>query len=288
MSLLLNVVIGTIVLGSIYGLIALGFVYIFRSTGVINFAHGEFLTLGAWTTLSLAILKPNIIGVVVGCAVTGTVAALCYRIIVRRAETNGLFVAVIATMGVAFMLDGIMLLIWGPTSQTLSLLPAGTVQFREGSGISIANAIVVAISLVTYAIVVITDRRLVIGMQMRAAAANRLLASQLGIRVGYLFTAAWFVAGVLAAIAGVAYGATTLVSPQLTAIGLAGLPAALVGGFDSVEGALPGGFLVALAVVLMSTFVSSAGSFAATYLLLLVFVMVRPQGLFGSVIVDRV
>jgi len=288
MSLLLNVVIGTIVLGSIYGLIALGFVYIFRSTGVINFAHGEFLTLGAWVTLSLAILRPNIAGVLVGCAVTGAVAALCYRTIVRRAETNGLFVAVIATMGVAFMLDGIMLLIWGPTSQTLSLLPAGSVQFREGSGISYANAIVVAISLVTYAIVVITDRRLVIGMQMRAAAANRLLASQLGIRVGYLFTAAWFVAGVLAAIAGVAYGATTLVSPQLTAIGLAGLPAALVGGFDSVEGALPGGFLVALAVVLMSTFVSSAGSFAATYLLLLVFVMVRPQGLFGSVVVDRV
>ncbi|MDB5026566.1 MAG: hypothetical protein JWO66_255 [Candidatus Eremiobacteraeota bacterium] len=288
MSLLLNVLIGTIVLGSIYGLIALGFVYIFRSTGVINFAHGEFLTLGAWMTLSLAVLKPNLIGVVIGCIVTGTVAALAYRIIVRRAETNGLFVAVIATMGVAFMLDGIMLLIWGPTSQSLSLLPRGTVQFREGSGISIANAIVVAISLLTYAVVVITDRRMVIGMQMRAAAANRLLASQLGIRVGYLFTAAWFVAGVLAAIAGVAYGATTLVSPQLTAIGLAGLPAALIGGFDSVEGALPGGFLVALVVVLMSTFVTSAGSFAATYLLLLVFVMLRPQGLFGSVVVDRV
>jgi branched-chain amino acid transport system permease protein len=288
MSLLLNVLIGTIVLGSIYGLIALGFVYIFRSTGVINFAHGEFLTLGAWMTLSLAVLKPNLIGVAIGCIVTGTVAALAYRIIVRRAETNGLFVAVIATMGVAFMLDGIMLLIWGPTSQSLSLLPRGTVQFREGSGISIANAIVVAISLLTYAVVVITDRRMVIGMQMRAAAANRLLASQLGIRVGYLFTAAWFVAGVLAAIAGVAYGSTTLVSPQLTAIGLAGLPAALIGGFDSVEGALPGGFLVALVVVLMSTFVTSAGSFAATYLLLLVFVMLRPQGLFGSVVVDRV
>lgn len=288
MSLTLNILIGTLVLGSIYGLVALGFVYIFRSTGVINFAHGEFLTLAAWLTLSFAFVRPSLIAVAIACLVTGAVAAFSYQVVVRRAETNGLFVAVIATMGLAFMLDGIMLLIWGPTSRSLPLFPPGSIQFREGSGISLANLIVVAIALLTYLVVVVADRRFVIGMQMRAAAANRLLASQLGIRVGYLFAAAWFVAGVLAAIAGVSYGATTLISPQLTAIGLAGLPAALVGGFDSVEGALPGGILVALVVVLTSTFVSSAGSFAATYLLLLVFVMVRPQGLFGSSVVDRV
>jgi branched-chain amino acid transport system permease protein len=288
MSLALNILVGTVVLGSIYGLIALGFVYIFRSTGVINFAHGQFLTLAAWMTLSFAFLTLSGIGAVVACVATGVVAVIVYRTVVRAAETYGRFVAVIATMGVAFMLEGLMLLVWGPSSQSLALLPDGTIRFREGSGVSVANVIVVAIGLCTYAAIVIADRRFVVGMQMRAAAANRLLASQLGIHVGRLFSGAWFVAGVLAAIAGICYAATTLVSPQLSSIGLAGLPAALVGGFDSVEGALPGGLLVALVVVLTSTFVSSAGSFAATYLLLLLFVMLRPQGLLGSTVVDRV
>jgi branched-chain amino acid transport system permease protein len=288
MTLLVNVLVGTIVLGSIYGLVALGFIFVFRSTGVINFAHGQFLTLAAWIAVSLVALKSPLLGVLAGVIVTGIVAVLAYRIVVKPAETNGLFVAVIATMGLAFILDGVMQIVWGTSSQSLPLFPAGSFTFREGSGISYANAIVVAIALCTYAAVVIADRFLVVGIQMRASAANRVLASQLGIRVGRLFSGAWFVAGALAAIAGICYGATTLVNPQLTLIGLAGLPAALVGGFDSVEGALPGGLIVALVVVLTSTFVSSAGSFAATYLLLLVFVMVRPQGLLGSRGVERV
>src|SRR5579875_1382357 len=98
MALLLNILVGTIVLGGIYSLIALGFVFIFRSTGLINFAHGQVLTLAAWIAVSLMLSGfPGIVSAVVSCVVVAAILAAAYDLVVRRLESNGLFVAVIAT-----------------------------------------------------------------------------------------------------------------------------------------------------------------------------------------------
>lgn len=289
LAIVIDVAVGTVVLGSIYTLVALGYVYIFRSTGVINFAHGELLTLGAWITLSLiGTGLQHSLGIVTACLAVGIIAAVGYQFVVRPVETNGLFVAVTATMGIAFMLDGIMLAVWGTAPHALPILAGGSVIFLPGAGVSTANVEVAVIAIILYAVVVLADRYFLVGVQMRAAAADKVLASQSGIRVGLLFIVAWIVAGGLAAAAGIAYAGTTLVSPLLTTIGVAGLPAALIGGFDSVEGALPGAFLIAFTVICVEIFVNSAASLAVMYALLLLFVMFRPQGLFGSVIIDRV
>lgn len=289
MSSLINIITGSVALGAIYALIALGFVFIYRSTAVVNFAHGEFLTLTAWLTLSImGAVKVGAVAVILACACTGVVAMTGYHSLVRPVEKRGLFVAVIATMGIAFMLDGVMLVIWGTGSRSLSLFPTGHVTFATGAGLSTANIAVIILAVVLYIAIVIIDKRFIVGVQMRAAAADRLLASQMGLNVTWLFRGAWFVAGALAGVAGVAYAGTSLVSSNITMMGLAGLPAALIGGFDSVVGALPGGLLIGLTVTLTATYVSSAGSFAATYLLLLIFLLVRPQGLFGSARVERV
>jgi branched-chain amino acid transport system permease protein len=284
-----NIIIGTLVLGGVYALIALGFVFIYRSTGLINFAHGEFLAVGAYFAYELWHHSvPGVLAVIVACLGVGLLSGITYLMSIRKIEQQGMFVAVIATMGIAFMLDGLMPVAFGSGTLALPLLPTTPLRISSGVGVTWASVWISLITVAIYAAVVLIDRGSMVGMRMRAAAADRRLASQNGIRVSRTFALAWFAAGVLAAAAGVAYATTSVVSSNLVQVGLAGLPAALVGGFDSVAGTLPGGLVVAAAITVVTTFIGSDASLAATYVILMAFLLVKPQGLFGTKTVERV
>lgn len=289
MSTAINVVLATLILGSVDAAIAMGFVYIFRATGLVNFAHGEFMALAAWLAVSaLDQHVPVEAAVLLGCIGGAICAAICYRIVISRVEAHGLFVAVVATLGLASVLDGIFPIVWGNAPRPLNFLPLGVVRITAGAGIDTASIAIIVGGAVLYLLVLVIDRRLTVGLQMRAAAGNRVLASQLGISVKRVYIIAWAAAGLLAGVAGVALADTTLISSNLATAGLGALPAALIGGFDSIKGAYPGAMVVALVSTVATVFWRSDASMAVSYMLLLLVLLVRPSGMFGSRLVQRV
>lgn len=290
MTIFMTILVGVLILGGVYTLISLGFVYIFRATGLVNFAHGEFLLLGAWLafTASRDWSIPAIPSLLIAVALTGGIAAVVYRLAIQPVEKHGLFVGVIATLGIASVLDGLTPLIWGNQPEALNLAPGGRLMLPGGVSITWADVCVVLISLALYALMLYIDNGTMLGVRLRACTSSQLMAANVGIRVGPIFALAWGIAAALAAAAGVAYASTNILSSDMVQQGLAGLPAALIGGFDSLKGTLPGALVCAIIVTLVSTYGSALAAMPVTYLALLAVIMVRPRGMFGTATIQRV
>lgn len=210
------------------------------------------------------------------------------KVAIQPVEKHGLFVGFIATLGIASALDGLMPIIWGDAPRVLRFAPRGKVALSGGANITWGNIAVILISLLLYVAMLYIDRGTMLGIRLRASTSSPLLAANLGIRVRYLYMVAWGIAAALAAVAGVAYASTNILSTDLVTLGLAGLPAALIGGFDSLAGTLPGSLIAATIVTLVSTYWSELAGLPLTYLALLAVVLIRPSGLFGTPTIQRV
>ena len=284
MTRLILSLVGGLTLGATLGLIGIGLVLAFRATKVFNFAHGELMLLPAfivgyqeanhssfWPTLVLALVAPML----------ATVAF--YWLVLRRTAGLSLFMGIIATLGLASILDGLMAIFF-PAGQyvvTLPRVPTGHVTIA-GVGVGEATLIFSGLMLLIAIVVIAVMRFTHLGLRIRAAGLDPILASQCGLKVQRLHAGSWAIAALLAAIAGISFGTVATATTAMVELGLAALPAILLGGLDSIEGAVIGGFGVGMMQSFTQTYFGGEYVNAVTYGVLLVVMLIYPEGIFGS------
>jgi branched-chain amino acid transport system permease protein len=277
-------VVGGASIGGVFALVALGMVLTYRATRVFNFAQGQLMLLPAFLVGSWS-ASGTPIGVAIAAAVlgTGAIGAVIYRAVLQR--TTGLppFMAVIATFGVASILDGVMQLTFrkGAVSIGLPGLSQGVTKVL-GTRVATGSLELMAVEFAIILSVVATLRLTSLGRKVRAAGQDPILASQGGINVRRLHMLSWALSGSLAAIAGVVYGATHLVDSTLVTLMFAAFPAVLIGGLDSIGGVLVGGLLVGMCQGFVATYFSPELIDVATYTLLLGVMLFLPNGFWGT------
>ncbi|APU20729.1 branched-chain amino acid ABC transporter permease [Actinoalloteichus sp. GBA129-24] len=289
MTTLAEVLLTGLSLGSVYALIAVGFVVIFRASGVMNFAHGSLLLFGGYLTAvlhePLGFLGALATAVLASAALAGLIELVCMRR--RPTETH---VLAIVTIGVDILLLTELARRIGPDVLDLGD-PWGAGVFSAG-GITLAQSrvasVVVAAALVSLLFAAFRWSRW--GLAMRAAAADREAASLMGLRLGRVRLLAWCVAGALAAVAAVFLAAfpTPGLDRATGEIALRAFPAAVLGGMDSVTGALIGSVLIGVTQAAVAGYQRSLGAFGeglgdvAPYLVMIIVLLVRPRGLLGT------
>ncbi len=298
MTTLVQLVSSGLALGVVYALVALGFVVIYRASQVFNFAQGELLTVGALTMVSLSGLGlPWPLALVGAMGLTGLLGAAVERVVLRPLIGRPVFVTIIVTIFVGAVLRALAIAVWGadPRGMPTPWEPTATVQLGDARILvgSIASVGAGALALLAYFLV---DRFTRFGVAMRATASDQETALALGIPVPRIFASAWFLSAATAALAGVFLGMfPRSADTNLGFVALRAFPAVIIGGLDSVGGAVLAGLLLGLLEVLAQGYLNSAlGSFGHNfhtvfpYLVMVAFLVVRPYGLFGTRDVERV
>lgn len=277
-------------LGSIYAMAALGFVVIFRSTGVFNFAQGSYMGLAAYLALTASTSwgMPYLLAGGVAIVLVGLVSAAIFASAIRPLTGRQWWAPVMITIAVSIVVDACFGIVWNGSGGRLDP-PWYPKLVSVGGGVSVSTG--AFINVVEAAVLILGMHlllsRTTFGVRLRGCAERPGLAAQAGIRVSRYLVVAWVIGGIAAGFAGLAYATNNLVTPEVAALGLKAFPAALLGGFDSVPGVAAGAFVVAFAEVSAVLWLGSAAGDAAVFGLLLVLLVVRPYGLFGSSAVAR-
>jgi branched-chain amino acid transport system permease protein len=279
--------------GAIYAGLALALVIIYRSTRVINFAQGEmatFTTFIAWSLQNRGLSFWAAFPIVLALAFAGGV--LIERVVMRPVENASVIANVIVTLGLALLLNGLMVQIWGGGNRQFNG-PFSTRTINVGSvPISVQDIGIVAVSLVLVVLLGLFFRFTKLGLGLRAAATNPDSSRLVGIRVGWMLAFGWGLAAVLGAVAGMMVAPVVFLDPNMMqTILLYAFAAAVLGGLDSPVGAVVGGLLLGVTITLLGRYVGFVGAtlkLPAALLLILLVLLVRPAGLFGRVAVRRV
>ncbi|MFP4149640.1 MAG: branched-chain amino acid ABC transporter permease [Nitriliruptoraceae bacterium] len=298
MQTFLQLLFSGLALGSIYALVALGFVVIYRASQVFNFAHGEFLMLGAFLMISLVGAGlPWIVALAATMVVTGTVGMGVERVVLRPMIGRPVFVTVIVTIFVGALMRVAINLIWGGGERGMPTPwdPTAVVEVLGARVLLNSIAAIGATAVVLVGFYWLFQRSR-IGVGMRATASDQEVALGLGIPVGRVFATSWFLAGAMAALAGVFLGMfPRIVDGNIWLIALAAFPAVLIGGLESPLGAVIGGLALGVTQLLAQGYVNPLlGEFGNNfhrvfpYVIMIGFLMVRPYGLFGTREVERV
>jgi branched-chain amino acid transport system permease protein len=277
--------------GCILALIGVGFVLVFRATGVVSFAQGAFMVLGALIFGTISHDGGNLaVGLVVVCAALPILGGLIYWLVFSRLVGAETFVTSVATVGLGILVEAISLLIWGPTT---ILVPA-PFSFRTSYHIwgqlhlTPLDLFTFILTAAVFVVILIGLHRSRVGLRMRAVANNTRLAAFNGVNVVRTSTLAWALGAVTAGLAGVVYLLGTQPDPgSVFSLGLAAFPAILLGGLDSIVGALVGGLLIGLGQATIGVYLGGNWQTVVAYVVLLVVLLVRPQGIFGDARVAR-
>lgn len=288
--MLMQILFSGLTLGSIYGLVALGFTVIYKATHVFNFAQGMLMACGAYlaVTASAALSLP-LAGVFVFVIVAaGLLGATIHRLLIRPLAGQALLPMIMITIALSIILRASIELLYGSAPRTLVLdLPGGTWEVM-GVRISGLHATAALVSWLCMAAFVLFFRYARLGLLMRATADSHEAAVLSGINVNRINAVAWAIGTVLAAIGGVFLGKLQLASVELEAIGLLALPAVVIGGLQSIPGAVLGGLIVGLIEQLASGYISPKARDIMVYAPLLLVLMLRPWGLLGQKELGRV
>ena len=283
MQLAVNIV----VLASIYALIACGYVLIYRVSRVLNLAHGELMMLGAYMVLATASLFNGhpVVALAAAILLSLLVGALVYVFLMRKMTGEMVLAAILTTVALGILIRGLVVLIWSAQQQYPAQalgVPNPSLVLFGGARISMWSAVLVATTGLVYAALFAFLRFGRWGMRMRAAGQNPLLAAQRGINLHGVYALAWSLSTLTGALAGILMALDSGVTGGMPVIGLKAFPAALVGGLDSLVGALAGSLIIAAAEVLLIYYVDPLLSDVVPFLVLIAMLIVRPWGLFGT------
>jgi branched-chain amino acid transport system permease protein len=283
----LQLVANVIVLAAIYALVSAGYVLIYRVSRVLNLAHGELMMIGAYLLVSTAgLFSDNPAIAIVLAAVAGLVMGIVvYVVLMRWLTGEAVLAAVLITIALGILLRGLSILIW----TTQQYYPAATFGWRNpsvaiapGVQVSAASLAMVALTVVVYIALFAFLQFTRWGIRMRAAGQNPLLAEQRGIRLHGVYAFAWGLSTFTASLAGMLLSLDSGVEYTMATIGLKAFPAALVGGLDSLLGAVIGALIVATAEIAAIQYVNPLLSDVVPFVVLLIVLAIRPWGLFGS------
>ena len=290
-SINLQLLIGGLALGAIYAVVALGFVLVYKSTDVLNLAHGEFLMLGAYFALTF-LISENLnffLGVFVLLLVMLVFGLLVHYGIMRRMVGQGFFAIVLITLGIATIIRAMLLIFYGPTERgRLDLLPQGS--FEVGGATVrhvdlIIFAVVAACVLLFFAFFKYTR----LGLHMRAVADDIEAAAAMGIDPDKVYAMTWAAAMVMAGIGGLLFGHVTgAIDRSIEAIGLRAFPAAVVGGLTSLGGSIVGGLVVGVIEQFANGHLGTKWREPVAFSVMFLVLLVRPTGLWGRKDLERV
>ena len=294
MQFFLSLLISGLVFGSIYALVALGFVLIYKATGIINFAQGEMVMFGAYICIGLATNMglPLLVAIPLAMVGSALLGLLLERVIMRPMIGQEVVPIIIITIGIGFMIRAVIMFIWGvdtlPFPQLLSEEPITFVNVPIAPTY-IWSIIVCAAILIVFSLMF---KFTPTGIAMRATANDQQAAQSMGVSVKWVFAMAWAIGGVVAALGGVLLGNINGVNAYLSVIGLKVFPVVIVGGLDSILGAILGGLIVGVAENLCGGYLDpifgGGVKAVAPFVILLIILLVRPYGLFGSRQIERV
>ena len=282
----LQLVISGIAQGCIYGLIALGFVLIYKATETVSFAQGDLMMLGAFGGLAaMTILGfPFWLAVVASVAAMGLFGLVVERLVIRPILGQPQFTIVMLTIGLGYIARGLMSMAPRYGSETLSLpVPyKGQVWSVGALVISVEQVVVIVVTVVLCALLYLMFSKSRIGIAMQAASQNQLAAYYMGIPVQRLNGMVWGLSAAVATIAGLLLAPFTFVHVNMGLIGLKAFPAAVVGGFGSLPGAVVGGLIIGVIEALAGLYLPEGFKDIAAYVVVLVMLVIMPNGLFGG------
>jgi len=293
MAFFLEVLLGGLLAGVMYALVALGFVLIYRASGVFNFAQGAMLLFAALTYVSLVER-----GLPIWLALTVTVGAMVLlavaveRTVLRPLVNRSPLVLFMATLGLAYFIEGAAQALWGAQVHGLDLGIEDSPLEVGGLLISSFDLFAAAVAAILVVVLSLLFERTRLGISLRAVADDPLAAQAVGIRLPRIWALVWSVAGCVGLVAGLLWGARLGVQFSLSLIVLKALPVLIIGGFSSITGAIVGGLLIGasekLAEVYLGPIIGSGIENWFPYAFALVFLLIRPVGLFGEPTVERV
>jgi len=297
MSFLVELLVSGMVLGLIYALVALGFVLIYKASRVVNFAQGELLAIGAFSAHFFAVgLKlPFLVAFLMALVFTALVGYALERLFLKRLVGQPIISVIMATIGLAFFLDGVLHLTpYGAGSYGYPpFLPEGGVEVL-GARISYAQLLALGLTLALILGFGWFFQRSTLGIAMRSVADDQMAAMSLGVSVAKVFALAWAAAGLTAAAGGVMVGTISgLNFDGLVHIGLKVFPVVILGGLDSIPGAVVAGILIGILENLAAGFLDPLVPGGGTrevfpFLVLLLVLWFKPHGLFGTEEIERV
>ncbi len=288
----LQLVISGIAQGCIYGLIALGFVLIYKATETVSFAQGELMMLGAFGGLAGMTLLgfPFWLAVLSTIAAMGLFGVLLERVVIRPILGQPAFSIVMLTIGIGYVARGLITMIPGIGTDTHTLpVPYKNLTWNVGALVLSAEQLtVIAVTALLCAGLYAMFRYSKLGIAMQAASQNQLAAYYMGIPVKWLNGLVWGLAAAVAAVAGLLLAPITFVHANMGFIGLKAFPAAVVGGFGSLPGAIVGGLIIGIVEALAGFYLPEGFKDIAAYIVVLLMLMVKPNGLFGEKLVKKV
>jgi branched-chain amino acid transport system permease protein len=281
-----QLVISGIAQGCIYGLIALGFVLIYKATETVSFAQGELMMLGAFCGLALLTVLGFPFWLAVPCAIVA-MAVFGFgveRVVIRPILGQPAFSIVMLTIGLSYVARGLVTMIPGIGTDTHTMpVPYKDGVWRAGGLVlNVEQMVVIAATAALSAALFGLFRYTKIGIAMQASSQNQLAAYYMGIPVQRLNGLVWGLAAGVAAIAGLLLAPITFVHANMGFIGLKAFPAAVVGGFGSLPGAIVGGLIVGIVEALAGFYLPEGVKDIAAYVVVLLMLMVKPNGLFGE------
>jgi branched-chain amino acid transport system permease protein len=276
-----------VVLASLYALVSCGYVLIYRVSRVLNLAHGELMLLGAYILFATAsgISGNPVIAVGLSALLSIVVGVLVYVALMRRMTGSTVLAAVLTTIAIGILLRGLMVLIWSSQPQhpaEIMHLSNTPIVLWGGARVSFYAATMVVVTALTYSGLFLFLRFGSWGIRMRATGQNPLLAAQRGINLHTVYAISWSLSTFTASVAGMLVSVDTALDTTMLMIGLKAFPAALVGGLDSLAGALIGSLLIASIEVMLIQHVDPLLSDVVPFLVLIAVLFVRPWGLYGT------
>jgi branched-chain amino acid transport system permease protein len=309
MGFFLETLIGGLMAGMLYSLVALGFVLIYKASGVFNFAQGAMVLFAAlamarfaeWIPAYLGITSPvaaNLMAFVLAAGVMFIVAWVIEYLVLRHLVNQEGTTLLMATLGITYFLDGVGQSIFGSDIYKIDIgmpkepLMAFEKAFEGGIMINQEDMVAAAIAAVLVAGLSVFFQKTTTGRALRAVADDHQAAQSIGIPLNRIWVIVWCVAGIVALVAGMIWGSKLGVQFSLSTVALRALPVVILGGLTSVPGAIIGGLIIGvgekLSEVFLGPYVGGGIEIWFAYVLALGFLLVRPQGLFGEKIIDRV
>jgi branched-chain amino acid transport system permease protein len=309
MAFFLEALFGGLMAGMLYSLVALGFVLIFKASGVFNFAQGAMVLFAALAMARFAEWVPGLLGLenkflgnlvafILAAALMYVLAWLIERLVLRHLVNQEGVTLLMATLGITYFLDGLGQTIFGSDIYKIDVgMPKEPVflldsVFPGGVLINLEDVYAACIAALLVVVLSLFFQKTGTGRALRAVADDHQAAQSIGIPLNRIWVIVWFVAGITALVAGIIWGSKMGVQFSLTTVALRALPVIILGGLTSVRGAVIGGLIIGvgekLSEVYLGPFVGGGIEIWFAYVLALVFLLFRPQGLFGEKIIDRV
>jgi len=309
MGFFLETLFGGLMAGMLYSLVALGFVLIFKASGVFNFAQGAMVLFAAlamarfaewvpqWTGVNNVALA-NLIAFALAVLVMLVVAWCIENLVLRHLVNQEGATLLMATLGITYFLDGLGQSVFGSDIYKIDVgMPKEPIfvldkMFEGGILINKEDLVAALVAAVLVGLLSLFFQKTSTGRALRAVADDHQAAQSIGIPLSRIWVIVWFVAGIVALVAGVIWGSKLGVQFSLSTVALRALPVVILGGLTSVPGAIIGGLIIGvgekLSEVFLGPFVGGGIEIWFAYVLALGFLLVRPQGLFGEKIIDRV